>query len=476
MVCMNAPRVEFTNNGFSVLKEVISEAEKHVYLTSFLFYDEKVAELLIDKRSKNIAVEILTTPSIAARSDELKEWASQLQKRLQSSGINVITCDWEVGQPQRTVSTFAGGRSPTWFAMHAKYLVTDKHALVMSADLTQDFNKGGEWDSFVIYDDPKKIQLFLEKYEQLKKFFFNVQSYVPEEYIDFKVQPRKLLRGYQLKEVEPSIEDGVYILPLDTYGRKVMEKIIDSSEEFIYCVYETFYDDALSFSILRKLITSPRIDFRILSPPLTVYQQNPLKARANFVQLASHGAEIKNIKGLRAKMMITDKGVVSGSFDISVMGLGRFRTENKLKLWVESTEIMDINTDKGFISLAKSSFLKLYEKASKQYGEWFKKDAEISLRLAGAARVAAKAKEALGLLIFSEGRRSIERIKKIALIAVEIAKLSNEAQPYVKADHVVNAEQILILKERNQLNSETVIKMLGTLEGEKFLKRLNAIV
>lgn len=473
---MSTPRIEVTTNGFSVLKEIMELAEKYVYLASFLFYDEKVAHLLMEKSKSGISVELLTTPSEAARSDEVKEWSSQLQRRLESSGVKIIPCEWEVGQPQRTVSTFAGGRRPTWFAMHAKYLVTDKHAVIMSADITQDFNKGGKWDSFVIYDEPKRIQLLREKYELMKDFFTGVESYVPKEYIDSALEPRKLLRGYPLKEVTPSIEDGFYILPLDVYGRQVVERLINKSEEFIYCMYETFYDDKLSFNILNKLITSPRIDFRMLSPPLTVYQQNPLKARANFVQLASHGAEIKNLENLRTKMIITDKAVISGSFDLSVMGIGKFRRERGLKLWVESTEIMDINTNKSFISQAKSSFLELYERASKQYGKWFKKDAERSLRSAGAKMIANDAKEALGLLIFNEGRKSSERIKKISVITVEIARLFNKIKPYVKADHILSAEQFLLLKEKNELDPETIRKMLGLLEGDTFLKKLRNLL
>jgi hypothetical protein len=473
---MNAPRVEVTDNGFSVLKEIIDKAEKRIHLTSYLFYDENVADLLIDKKNKGLTVEVLTTPSAAARSDELKHKATNLQKKLQSAKIDIMACDWEVGKPERTTSTFAGGRTPTWFAMHAKYMVTDKHALVMSADLTEDFSKDRKWDSFVIYEDQERIQTFLKKHEELKQFLCNVESHVPEEYIDQRIQkPRRLLKGYPPKQIEANIEGGVYVLPIDTYGRNVIEKVVEDSEEFIYCMYETFYDDKLNFDILKKLITDGGIDLKILSPPVSVYQQNPLKARANFVQLVAYGAEVKNIEGLRGKLMITDKAVVSGSFDISVMGLGRLRTEKKLKFWVESIEIMDLNTDESFISLAKSSFLKLYEKATKQYGKWFKKDAELSLRAAGAAKVALKAKDALGLLIFEQGRQSISRTKKISQMAVEIARLSNEAEPYVKIDDVVNAQRLLVLKERDQLKVENVTKILGTMDGKRLIKRLNSI-
>ena len=471
---MNANKVEINSDGFKVIREVIDKSEKFVFLTSFLFYDEKVADLLIDGIKRGLTVELLTTPAVAARSDELKRAAKKLQEKLRSSGVSIIASDWEVGQPQRTTSTFAGGRSPTWFAMHCKFIVTDKQAVIMSADLTQDFNEGGSWDSFVVYNAPEKVASFLKKYKQLKEFFLKVDEKISKEYIDPKVLPRKLLRGYPVREEEASVEDGVYILPLDRYGRQTLEQIIDKAEEFIYFVYETFYDDKLSFHVIKKLVTNPKIDLRVLSPPLSVYQQNPIKARANFVQLASYGAKIKNIQKLRAKMIITDKGVISGSFDISVMGLGKYRTEHKLKLWVESTEIMDINTSSEIISLAKEAYLKIFERASYQYGKWYKRDAEKSLRSAGAAIIANEAKETLGLLIFNEGRRSIERIRKISLIAVEIAKLSNKTKPYVKADNVINAERILLLKENNELDLKSLIKLLGTMDGENFLKRIGS--
>ena len=476
MIDVRAPRIEITESGFSVLKEIIKTAEKYVCFVSFLFYDEKVADLLIEKCRSGVSVELLTTPPEAAGSSELKEWSSKLQERLESSGVKVVPCEWEVGQPERTVSTFAGGRRPTWYALHTKFLVTDKHAVVMSADLTKDFNEDKKWDSFIIYDGHKRVRLLQEKYELVKNFFTNLEDYVSEEYIDSAIEERKLLKGYPFEEAAASVKDGFHILPLDAYGRHIVERLINDSEEFIYCVYETIYDDELSFNFLKKMITSPHVDFRILSPPLTVYQQNPLKARTNFVQLAAHGAEIKNLNDLRAKIMITDKAVLSGSFDLSVMGVGRFRREKGLKLWVGSTEIMDINTDKNFISQAKLSFLKLYERASKQYGKWFEKDAGKSLRSAGATRIAGEAKESLGLLIFNEGRKSSDRIKRISVIAVEIARLSNKNKPYVMAKDILGAEQILLLKERSELDSETVCKVLGLLEGDSFLRRLEELL
>lgn len=98
------------------------------------------------------------------------------------------------------------------------------------------------------------------------------------------------------------------------------------------------------------------------------------------------------------------------------------------------------------------------------------------MRSAGARRIADEAKEALGLLIFNEGRKSSERIKRISIIAVEIARLLNRNKPFVKPEHVLNAEKILLLKEMNELGSETIRKMLNLLEGQTFLKQLEDIL
>jgi hypothetical protein len=469
-------RIELTDDGFLLLKGIIEEADKYVYLASFLFYEEELANLLIEKSKAGAHVEILTTPPEAAGTGELKTWSTAVQEKLRSAGVLVIPCRWEVGQPQRTTSTFAGGRQPTWFALHMKFLVTDKHAAVMSADLTRDFQQRKHWDSFVVYDEPSRIVALRDEYENIKTFYADVEHHVSKDYIDATVESRRLLRGYPLRTIEPSFADGFYILPLDTYGRKVVEKVVDSSEKFIYCAYETFYDDQLSFHILRKLITSPRIDFRLLTPPLTVYQQNPLKARASFVQLASHNAEIRSLENVRAKIMIADKAVISGSFDLSVMGIGKARAEKGLKLWVESTEILDINTNPAFISRARSAFLDLYGRAAVQYGKWFEKDAERSLRSAGAKLIAREAKEALGLLIFDAGRQANQRIRKISLIAVEIAKLSSTTRPYVMVQHITGAEQIVLHEERGELDSKSIRGILELPKDRAFLKRAKHIL
>jgi len=470
---MALPSLIITDNGFPIIERIIRKADEYIYIASFLFYDNKLRELLIKKcKSSRVFIEVLTTPPKAAESSNLKEVATQIQTSLKNAGVKVIPCDWEVGRPELTVSTRAGGRIPTWFAMHAKFLVTDKHGLITSADINPGFSVGGDWNAYITYSDRNRILELRQKYERLRDFFSNVPSYIGNEYID-RISDRNLIRGYPFTKLERPLQEGFYLLPHDIYGRKIVERAINDSEEFIYCAFETIYDDELTRLIIKKLVHFPRLDFRVISSPLETYVQNRAKVRAAFLQMASYGAKIRILENLRTKMMVTDKVVISGSFDLAKMGIGFPRSIKKgVKAWVGSTEIMDVNTSKEYIEDAKIQFLELYSKATEKYGSWFEKDATEILRSAGAKRIAKDAKEMLGCLIFNEGRKSSERIKRISSIAVEIAKLQNLDNPYVKAEDIQRAEQILIMQERDELTVENVCGILGVSDAEPFLKKL----
>jgi len=468
--------VIITDRSFTIMEKIIREAERSIKLVSFLFYDDKLCDLLIEKRKLNsIEIEVLTTPPEAAESDEGKELATNIQDRLKSAGIKVISCDWEVGQPELTISTRAGGRVPRWFAMHAKCLVTDKCALITSADITQNFSLDGGWNTHVTYTNSERISLLCQKYEKIKDIFLRIPSHIRSEYIDTTVSPRKLIRGYPVNQIPKStvLREGFYFLPHEGYGREIVKKAIQDAEEYIYLIFETIYDDELVQFIMKKLISNPHVDFRIVTSPLTAYVQNPAKTRATFVQLASYGAKIRTIRNLRAKMLVTDKVLISGSFDLVKMGIGTLRSIRKgLKAFVSSTEIIDINTHIEYIKKAKEQFEQILNESIEEYGLWFSKDAEKILRSTGAKKIAKDAKEFLGYMIFNEGRKSSERIKRISLIAVEIARIRNKLIPYVTVDDVQKSEQILLLHERKELNEKSVCDILGVLDAQPFLRRL----
>lgn len=458
-----------TNKSFDVISEIIREAREYIRIASFLFYDEKLCNLLVDKaKSENLDVEVLTTPPEAAEKYEMKEKAEAIQNELKAAGAKLTVCDFEVGQPELTISTRAGGRIPRWFGMHTKFIVTDKCALIMSSDILESFSTDSGWDTCVIYKTPERIKQLYQKYQKLKKIPSQIGS-LGSQYVDVTVRPRTLVRGYPLEnKLKPFTEDGFYLLPYEGGARKTIERAIESSESFIYLLFETIYDDKLSRIMMKKLISDPRLDFRIITSPLSAYVQNPAKTRATFIQLTSYGARITTLENLRAKMLITEKMVISGSFDLVKIGMG-FKRRN---MWVESTEIMDLNTDANFIEKAKAEFLQLFERLDKEYGKWFTREAANILHLAGAKRVATEARELLGYMIFDGKRKAYDWIKKISLVAVEIAGLRNRNNPYVKGEDVQKADQILLLQERNELDEKDVREILGILDAKPFLKKL----
>jgi len=469
-----ASRFLITNNVFPILEQIIKEAAEYVHLVSFLLYDEKTRDLLIEKRkTTNLSIEVYTTPPEAAESSGLKDLSTRLQYDLRAAGVKVVPCDWEVGRPELTISTRAGGRIPRWFALHAKFLVTDKHALVMSADINETFSKGGDWNTCLIHTDQHHITLLEKKYQTLKGFFSDVHVNLGTSYVDDTWPTRKLIKGYPYYEREIPVTDGFYLLPNEGYARRAIGKIIDESEEFIYCAFETLYDDELNRTIMSKLIHMPTVDFRIISAPLTTYVQNPLKTRAVFLQLVSYGAKIRNLENLRGKMIVTDKALLTGSFDLAKMGIGTVRSIGKgIKALVASTDIMGIAREEQLIQSARDQFLNLYEKAIEDYGLWFVNDAERILRLAGAKRIAEDAKRMLGSIIFSGGRKAETRIRKISIISVELARLEAEISPFVRGEHIQKADQIAILDERRELNAKNIEAVIGITDGEAFLKRL----
>lgn len=452
-----------------VLRKIILDAEKWIKLASFLLYDEDLCNLLSNKRRSGVEVQILTTPPEAAEKEEIRVRAEAIQSKLRRAGAEVTACDFEVGQPELTMSTRAGGRTPRWFGMHTKFLATDKCAAVMSSDILESFSADTSWNSHVIYTNESRIRLLCDKYAKLKEIAHELVDSLGPDFVDLSVKPRKLVRGYPLQgKSEPLREDGFYLLPHEGGGRATIEKAIMGSERFAFLLFETIYDDALSQVLMKKLITQPSLDFRIITSPLSAYVQNPWKTRARFIQLASYGARIKTLKGLRAKMLITDRMIISGSFDLVKMGVG-FKRSGK---WVQSTEIMDVSTDERMIEEAKREYSRIFDSLDEEYGKWFTKEASGILHIAGAARVSREAKELLGYMIFDKRRKSYDWIKKASLVAVEIARLRNKGNPYVKAEDVQKADQLLILFRRNELTEAQICQIIGVLDAGSFFRRL----
>ena len=92
--------------------------------------------------------------------------------------------------------------------------------------------------------------------------------------------------------------------------------------------------------------------------------------------------------------------------------------------------------------------------------------------MAGAKRIEEVAKKLLSYMIFNEKKKSSDCTKRISFVAVEIAKLRKKTYPFVRAEDIQKAEQILILQERGELSEESICKILNILNAKPFIKKL----
>lgn len=400
------------------------------------FYDDRIADLLVEKRNLGIYVELVTTPPEAARTGDLVEWSRRLQKQLAVSGVRVYRYDWELGRQSR-VSTFGGRR----YALHADFLVTDRDAVILSADLTKAVSEGRDTSAYIVYDDWDRVQALQTQFERLKDLSLNLEAHVPSRCIDSSHRPRKILVGNPYVDAAFSPKDGFYLLPFEAYGRTAIEHAVSAATDYVYCITDAPLDDALLRCLRAKKKRTPGVECRLVTSP-QLLQRNRAK-RADYVQLSAYGVEVKALDRFRMNLLVTENGVVAGSLDFSALGLGRRRVDSGFPLWLEHTALMDVNTEPAFIAQGKTAFMHLFDAARFPYGDWFSKDARAQLRFAGARRISAEAKAALSTLIYRETRATAQRIKRLAELAVEQGRARNARNPHIRRGDVVDAYKLL---------------------------------
>ena len=74
-------------------------------------------------------------------------------KKIELLGAKLHFCRWNVGDPER--SSMASGK---WYSYHGKFIVTDRSAIVMSANFTM----AKEIDAtLIIRDDPLQLIILI---------------------------------------------------------------------------------------------------------------------------------------------------------------------------------------------------------------------------------------------------------------------------------------------------------------------------
>ena len=344
--------------------ENLELAERFIKIAIFQVQRNDIFEILNKKLKQGIKVEIFTLPVDSINIGVRESVEAYISNFKQLGGI-IHFCKWNVGDPERT--TTVGGR---WYSYHGKFLVTDKSAIILSANLTKD----NELDSLLVIKDAKLINSISKKFDELVRLFIFEED---------SNSIRKLIRNTKVDNLEKifSLPDGIktvthenywvrhypielcpegelvaeklYICPFDIRARVAIEQILLEAKKFIYISTETFTDEEISLFI-KKISTKKSIKINIITGVDSMDFQN--RINDNFLDLVALGLDLRTqtrkIK-LHAKLLITDKHLMISSLNLNKMNLGFYKTK---KSWRANTETFYLSSDLNLLKKAKQKY------------------------------------------------------------------------------------------------------------------------
>ena len=158
------PSFEFSTDVVDKVIQELRHARQFIRIAVFQIHDEKVFSALDEKLEEGVRVEIFTLPYDSIN-DNVRQQVTESFRVLERSGATLYFCKWNVGDPERT--TTAVGR---WYSFHSKFIVTDRCAIALSANLTE----ARELDvSICFQEDVAKIKEYNEKFDDLLDRFIN---------------------------------------------------------------------------------------------------------------------------------------------------------------------------------------------------------------------------------------------------------------------------------------------------------------
>jgi phosphatidylserine/phosphatidylglycerophosphate/cardiolipin synthase-like enzyme len=358
----------FSSNALRQVNNELAGAEAYIRIAIFQLHNQEVFKILNEKLSEGIKVEIFTLPYDSINEDIRNRVTNQF-KHLESNGARLYFCKWNIGDPERT--TTAIGR---WYSFHGKFIVTDKSAIALSANFTDQ----NELDSVIIFKgNHEKIREFNEKFNHLLELFiFRHAGYdgklrskvINSNYkdpislfelprvIQSDIHKHHWIKDYPAEMCPKgiTISDRLYICPFDIRGREIILHILDNAENFLYISTESFTDPNIINNLIKNKLRG--LDIRIL----TGYTSMDFSDRIQRMlrDLLASNISIKTTKeNLHAKLMISDKLVAVSSINLNRMNLGFSKSS---QLWRENTETITITRDINIIETAKIEFIKIF--------------------------------------------------------------------------------------------------------------------
>lgn len=353
----------------TALNQVVTEigyADYFIKIAVFQIHNDKVINALNAALSKGVKVEIITLPYDSINQD-IREDVTKKLKELENNGASLYFCKWGVGDPSRT-STAVG----RWYSFHGKFVVTDKSAIAISANLTNQ----KELDAVLIDNENDKIKEFQDKFEQLKALFIGsnkndgkIRELIENsKYPDWKklfeapkdIQEKDIRQHWitdypiSILKTDNKITDGIYLLPFDFLARSLYEQVILNAREFVYISTESFTDTDIAKTLIKARLNG--IEVSVLTGGLS--QDFQPRLRELYPEAVSNGVQIMvPDTDLHAKLVITEKVLLVGSVNLNKMNLGN--KKNKY-LWRSNTETATICTDNVMINKAKTEYKEIF--------------------------------------------------------------------------------------------------------------------
>lgn len=377
---------ELGENAIKLVITEIKRAEKYIKIVVFQMQNLELIDALIEKVKQKIKVEIITLPFTSIYQADIEEEVNKKFLEFSELGGKLHIYDWNIGTTEHT-KTVAG----PWYGLHAKFILTEKAAIILSANLTNE----PEIDAVIINKDNKMIEKFNESFEGIKENYIEdkIINKIKENYNSNKIidkgkkknkdnlaeifahqkhlsEKQKSILHYPLtmcKEVT-EIKETLYVTPFDCIGRNFIKKIIEEAREFVYICSERFTDED-SFYFLDKTKIAGR-DIKVLAKFKSQdYQYKIRKLAKDSIAL---GIELRDLD-IHAKLIITDKLVALGSINFNQMNLGFVPKKGFLR---GNTEVIYVCRDKAIIEKAKKVFLELFAKSSNVIDKIAEKEGE----------------------------------------------------------------------------------------------------
>ena len=469
------------------IREAIAEATEFIDVVAFQMTSEEIIKLLTEKAIRGVKVRIITLPEDSYRDISDRYKISNLYNLLTSNGVELNRCIWEVGTPELTETSLSGdqteGGGNKWYSLHGKFVVTDKKAIALSTNFTEE----EELEVYLLYEDKKIIEGFRAKFDKTAELFCSQQKTLPGSlYYQLPIQIRQELENLytgtkriNVREYPPELSPEVeikkelFLSPFEGRARTFFNSLINQSAEFIYLCTERLFDDEVVKVLLNKAYITD-IPIKIITGHPKGVRQNPAKAEKMIANLMAAGVEVAIIDDVHAKFWLTDKWICIGSANLGKMNLGFHKTGN---YWRANTETLWFDDDNRIISTAKARYEKIFKNS---------KSGIIALADVGTKEKRAKdlfalfgfrsKKEAKILMARVETQFTVENrqnIIRIAKLSTRLAEIEN--CNFITEEHVIMANILFYLRERKHDLLQIEEKMVNIIDKKKIVDAMKKL-